>query len=165
MKSKEVIQEVRKALGNTKQAGETSVSIEAMDNFMAQLEKRAEQVGEFNKLEHERLLKEFEANNARNIAASQNMTSHRSEEHIVDNQQAVIGVSVLYDIVQAMHLDLLALLISANAIVRGGTHGDMVRLDLLEIEIFLDRNPYRSTATPYADNKLWSKTALINLRR
>ena len=97
MKSKEVIQEVRKALGNTKQAGETSVSIDAMDNFMAQLEKRAEQVGEFNKLEHERLLKEFEANNARNIAASQNMTSHSIEmfKSVITAGQAALKSSMI----------------------------------------------------------------------
>ncbi|MBY7910224.1 hypothetical protein KW420_10625 [Vibrio fluvialis] len=97
MKSKEVIQEVRKALGNTKQAGEKSVSIEAMDNFMAQLEKRAEQVGEFNKLEHERLLKEFEANNARNIAASQNMTSHNIEmfKSVITAGQAALKSSMI----------------------------------------------------------------------
>ncbi len=97
MKSKEAIQEVRKSLDNTKQAGETSVSIEAMDNFMAQLEKRAEQAGEFNKLEHERLLKEFEVNNARNIAASQNMTSHSIEmfKSVITAGQAALKSSMI----------------------------------------------------------------------
>lgn len=79
MKSQEVIQEVRKALDNTKQRGEKSVSIEAMDDFMSKLEIRAEKVGELDKLEHDRLMKEFEANNARNIATAQNMTSHNVE--------------------------------------------------------------------------------------
>ncbi|WP_330944539.1 hypothetical protein [Vibrio diabolicus] len=56
MKVVEVIQEVKKALDKTKEAGEVSVSIDAMGNFMDQLEVRAQKVGELDQLEHERLL-------------------------------------------------------------------------------------------------------------
>ena len=97
MKAIEVIQEVKKALDNTKQSGEVSVSIDAMDNFMTQLEKRIEAVGEFNKLEHERALKEFEAENARNIAHSQNFTSHQVEmfKSVVASEQAALKASMI----------------------------------------------------------------------
>lgn len=97
MKAVEVIQEVKKALANTKQAGEVSVSIDAMGNFMDQLEKRAQKFGEFNKLEHDRLLKEFEAENARNIAHSQNVNAHSVEmfKSVIATGQAALKASMV----------------------------------------------------------------------
>ncbi len=97
MKALEVIQEVKRALDNTKKSGEVSVSIDAMDNFMDQLEKRAQRVGEFNQLEHDRLLKEFEAENARNIAYSQNMNAHSVEmfKSVITTGQAALKSSMI----------------------------------------------------------------------
>ncbi|WP_039034788.1 MULTISPECIES: hypothetical protein [Shewanella] len=97
MKAVEVIQEVKKALANTRKAGEVSVSIDAMDNFMDQLEKRAHIVGDYNKLEHDRLLKEFEAENARNIAHSQNMNAHSVEmfKSVIATGQAALKSSMV----------------------------------------------------------------------
>ncbi len=97
MKAAEVVQEVKKALANTKNAGEVSVSIDAMNNFMDQLEKRAQIVGEFNQLEHDRLLKSFEAENARNIAHSQNLNAHSVEmfKSVIATGQAALKSSMV----------------------------------------------------------------------
>lgn len=97
VKAVEVIQEVKKALDKTKEAGEVSVSIDAMGNFMDQLEVRAQEVGELDQLEHERLLTQFEAENARNIAYSQNINAHSLEmfKSVIATGQAALKSSMV----------------------------------------------------------------------
>ncbi|CAK2015994.1 MULTISPECIES: hypothetical protein [Vibrio] len=97
MKAKEVILDVKKALDTTKQSGAVSISIDAMTNYMTQLEKRIESVGELNRLEHEASLKEFEAANARSIAYSQNATIHQVEmfKSVIASGQTALKSSMI----------------------------------------------------------------------
>ncbi|WP_088211201.1 hypothetical protein [Shewanella sp. Shew256] len=97
MKSTDIIQEVKKALANAKQKGAVSVSIDSMEKFMHQLDERAQKQGDFNQLEHARILKEFEAENARNIAHSQNVNAHSVEmfKSVIASGQGALKSSMI----------------------------------------------------------------------
>ena len=62
---------------------------------------------------------------------------------------------------QAVHLNLFRLL--TNAIIRRGTHGDVVGDDAFKIKIFLHSNTNGCTAAPDTDNKVWAKAIFEHL--
>ncbi|WP_300181642.1 hypothetical protein [uncultured Aliivibrio sp.] len=97
MNAIDVVNEVKKALLQTKNGGEVSVSIDAMDNFMDQLGKQAEQSKEIDKLQHSKILAEFEAENSRSIAYSQNATAHSLEmfKSVITAGQAALKASMI----------------------------------------------------------------------
>ncbi|MFA0709732.1 hypothetical protein AB4653_28880, partial [Vibrio sp. 10N.222.48.A3] len=66
MKAIEVIDEVRNALQQLRNKEQENISIDAMDNYMAQLSKRTETSYEIDKLKHDQNLAEFQAENSRN---------------------------------------------------------------------------------------------------
>lgn len=97
MKAIEVIEEVRNALKQCQEKEQENISIEAMDNYMAQLSKRSETSYEIDKLKHDQILTEFQAENSRNIAHSQNVSAHSVElfKSVITAGQAALKASMV----------------------------------------------------------------------
>ncbi|MFA0240174.1 MULTISPECIES: hypothetical protein [Vibrio] len=97
MKAIEVIDEVRNALQQLRNKEQENISIDAMDNYMAQLSKRTETSYEIDKLKHDQNLAEFQAENSRNIAHSQNVSAHSVElfKSVITAGQAALKASMV----------------------------------------------------------------------
>ena len=79
MKSSEVIQEIRKAVGNAKAQGHSTISIKAFENYLDAFNKEIESDTFYSSLNHETQLAQFKAENDRNIAHANNENMHDIE--------------------------------------------------------------------------------------
>ena len=79
MKASEVLKEIRQALSQTKEQGHSTVSIEAMENYLTLFDKDVENDTYYKSLNHESELANFKAENERNIAHANNQTAHSLE--------------------------------------------------------------------------------------
>ncbi|WP_428398678.1 hypothetical protein [Marinobacter salarius] len=76
MKASEVLKEIRHALSQTKEQGHSTVSIEAMENYLKAFDKDVENDTYYKSLNQEAELAKFNAANDRNIAYANNQTAH-----------------------------------------------------------------------------------------
>lgn len=76
MKASEVLKEIRLALSQTKEQGHSTVSIEAMENYLNAFDKDVENDTYYKSLNQEAELAKFNAANERNIAYANNQTAH-----------------------------------------------------------------------------------------
>ena len=97
MKASDVLNEIRQALVATKEQGHSTVSIDAMRNYLKALEKDAENDSHYNSLDHEAKLTEFKAANDRNIAHANNETAHSLEmfKSVITAGQSALRSSML----------------------------------------------------------------------
>lgn len=79
MKATEVLTEIRQALSQTKEQGHSTVSIDAMENYLMLFDKDVENDTYYKSLNHEAELAKFKAENDRNIAHENNETSRSLE--------------------------------------------------------------------------------------
>ena len=75
MKAKDVIIEIRTILKQTKDQGHTSVSIDALENYLSIFDKDVENDTYYKSLDHETNLTSFKAENDRNIATAINQNT------------------------------------------------------------------------------------------
>lgn len=79
MKASDVLHEIRQALKQTKEQGHSTVSIDAMENYLLLFDKDVENDTYYTSLNHEAELAKFKAENDRNIAHANNETAHSLE--------------------------------------------------------------------------------------
>jgi len=79
MNATNVINDIRAALIQTKSQGHDTVSIDAMENYLALLDKNIDNNSNNETLNHEKLLTEFKATNDRNIAHANSINSSNLE--------------------------------------------------------------------------------------
>ena len=79
MKATEVIGEIRQALSQTKEQGHSTVSIDAMENYLKLFDKDVEYDTYYKSQDHEAKLANFKAENDRNIARANIETAHSLE--------------------------------------------------------------------------------------
>jgi hypothetical protein len=79
MKALDVLKEIREALEPIKEQGQSTFSIEAMENYLKLLDKDVENDTYYKSQDHESRLAKFKAENDRNIAYENNETAHSVE--------------------------------------------------------------------------------------
>ncbi len=79
MKAIDVLKEIRQALSQTRQQGHSTVSIDAMENYLILFEKDVENDSYDRSLNHEAELAKFKAENDRKIAYLNNQTANSLE--------------------------------------------------------------------------------------
>ncbi|MDZ4056165.1 MAG: hypothetical protein U1D69_04230, partial [Polynucleobacter sp.] len=79
MKASEVLKEIRQVLSKTKEQGHSTVSIEAMENYLTLFDKDIENDTYYMSLNQAAELAKFNAENDRNIAQANNQTAHSLE--------------------------------------------------------------------------------------
>ncbi len=97
MHAKDVIKNIRAALSQTKLEGHDTVSIDAMENYLALFDKDVDNDTYYKSLNHEKLLTEFKATNARNIAHANNVSSSNLEmfQAVISSGQSALKASML----------------------------------------------------------------------
>ncbi|MBV1898641.1 MAG: hypothetical protein KUG63_04625 [Cycloclasticus sp.] len=97
MKAIEVITEIREALSQTKEQGHSTVSIDAMENYLMLFDKDVENDTYYKSLNHEAELAKFKAENDRNIAHANNETAHSLEmfKSVITAGQSALKASML----------------------------------------------------------------------
>lgn len=97
MKAKNVIEEIRQALKQTKEQGHSTVSIDAMENYLMLFDKDVENDTHYDSLNHEAELAKFKAENDRNIAHSNNETSQSIEmfKSVITAGQSALKASMI----------------------------------------------------------------------
>lgn len=79
MKASDVIREIREALVPVKESGQSTISIEAMENYLKSFDKDVENDSIYESQNHEARLAKFKAENDRNISYANNQTVHAVE--------------------------------------------------------------------------------------
>ncbi|WP_139686259.1 hypothetical protein [Vibrio tasmaniensis] len=79
MKASDVLQEIRNALKPIKEQGQSTFSIEAMENYLNLFAKDVENDTFYKSQDHEERLAKFKAENDRSIALANNQTAHSLE--------------------------------------------------------------------------------------
>jgi hypothetical protein len=97
MKASDVLSEVRKVLKETKDQGHTTVSIDAMENYLMLFDKDVENDTYYKSLNHEVELAKFKATNDRNIANANNHTTHSIEmfKSVITAGQSALRASMV----------------------------------------------------------------------
>ena len=97
MKAKDVIKDIKAALRQTKEEGHSSVSLDAMDNYLSIFDKDVENDTYYQSLDHERELAKFKAENDRNIANATIKTSHNIEmfKSVITTGQSALKSSMV----------------------------------------------------------------------
>jgi hypothetical protein len=97
MKASDVLSEIRQVLKETKRQGHSTVSIDAMDNYLKVFDKDVENDTYYKSLNHEAELAKFKAENDRNIAHSNNETAHAVEmfKSVVNAGQSALKASMV----------------------------------------------------------------------
>jgi len=79
MKASDVLKEIREALAPVKEQGQSTFSIDAMENYLKLFDKDVENDTYYKSQDHEARLAQFKAENDRNIAYANNETAHSVE--------------------------------------------------------------------------------------
>ena len=97
MKATDVLSEIRQALNQTKEQGHTTVSIDAMENYLTLFDRDVENDTCHKSLNHEAELAKFKAENDRNIAYSNNETAHSIEmfKSVITAGQSALKASMI----------------------------------------------------------------------
>lgn len=97
MHAKDVIKDIRAALNQTKSEGHSTVSIDAMENYLSLFDKDVDVDTYYKSLNHEKLLTEFKAHNDRNIAHANNVTTHNVEmfKSVISAGQSALKASMI----------------------------------------------------------------------
>ncbi len=97
MNANEVVEEIRAALIQTKDQGHSTVSIEAMENYLTLINKDIGTDNHYQSLEHESSLATFKAENDRNIATASNQTKISMEmfKSVITAGQAALKSSMI----------------------------------------------------------------------
>lgn len=96
MKASDVLSEIRQVLKETKGQGHSTVSIDAMENYLKLFDKDVENDTYYKSLNHEAQLAKFKAENDSNIAHSNNETAHAVEmfKSVVNAGQSALKASI-----------------------------------------------------------------------
>lgn len=92
-----MLKEILSALSKTKEQGHSTVSIDAIENYLKQIYKDVESEEQIQKLDFESKLVQFKAENDRNIAHSNNQTAHSIEmfKSVITAGQAALKASMI----------------------------------------------------------------------
>lgn len=97
MKASDVLKEIREALEPIKEHGQTTFSIDAMENYLKLFDKDVENDTYYKSQDHESRLAQFKAENERNIAQANNETAHSLEmfKSVITVGQSALKSSML----------------------------------------------------------------------
>jgi len=97
MKAKDVLTEIQNALRETKKQGHSTVSIEAMENYLKEFDKEVDHDSHYEKLNFDSQIAQFKAENDRNIAHANNLTAHSVEmfKSVITAGQSALKASMV----------------------------------------------------------------------
>lgn len=97
MKAKDVLDEIRAVLKQTKDDGHSNVSVDALQNYLIQFDKDVESDTYYKSLNQEAKLAEFKAQNDRSIAHATNLTAHSLEmfKSVITAGQSALKASMV----------------------------------------------------------------------
>ena len=97
MKATDVLSEIRQVLSQTKEQGNSSVSIDALENYLMLLDKAVESDTYYKSLDHDAELAKFKAVNNLNIAHAKNDAAHSLEmfKSVIMTGQSALKASMV----------------------------------------------------------------------